>query len=851
MKNIKIFYLLCALFILFYKINIAQNVVIDSLLKEFKKVKHDTTRCNIYLKIGDLLESENLDSAIYYYKKAILLIENEKIKSEINVILLKIKLYRQIGIAMSDNGNYELAIDYYNKSLKISEDIIKQFPENLDVLEGISFAYTNIGLACYDIGSYDKAIEKFLKSLKNSEKIDANFPDKIDGKRGITSSYNNIGNVHKSIGNYDEAIQYFYKSLEIIEDLKIKYPEEFEIKEWELACYNNIGVSYYFKSDYKQSLDYFIKAMKIIEERGDKKWMSYCYSNIGNVYSDMEDYTSAKIYFLKSLKILEEIRDLNGLATIYCNLALIQNTLAERNIDQNQNLSLSLEYGNKAMEIAKEINSAVLIYQAAGIIKNSYKMLGNYKKAIDYYDILVQTKDTIFNEEKSNSIADAEKKFQTEKKQLQIENLEKDNSLKNSEIQKQKILILSFVLGFIIILVFSIFLYRLFVQKKKANIQLAQKNIEVEQKNEEITTQRDEISAQRDLVTSQKEEIEHIHIELTDSINYAKRIQEAVLPISEEYRSIMGEHFILFRPKDIVSGDFYWTAKINNTLIVAVADCTGHGVPGAFMSMLGISFLNEIIRNKAITKANEVLNELRKEIINALQQKGHSGEQKDGMDMSLIAINAQDSSPKFQDSSLKSQISSYKVQGNDEYFDKLSTLQLNIRTIEHSNHELQTTNNKQSYHAQWAGANNPLWIVSCNETLTGFKTLSEFNKDASVNNELQTTTELASSTKLNNELLELKPDKMPIAIYEKMDSFTNHEFQLVSGDCIYLMSDGYQDQFGGPNGKKFLSKNLKQLLIANCHLPMENQKQILEKTLLGWIGDSEQIDDITILGLKI
>ena len=92
---------------------------------------------------------------------------------------------------------------------------------------------------------------------------------------------------------------------------------------------------------------------------------------------------------------------------------------------------------------------------------------------------------------------------------------------------------------------------------------------------------------------------------------------------------------------------------------------------------------------------------------------------------------------------------------------------------------------------------------------------------------------------------------MPIAIYEKMDSFTNHEFQLVSGDCIYLMSDGYQDQFGGPNGKKFLSKNLKQLLIANCHLPMENQKQILEKTLLGWIGDSEQIDDITILGLKI
>ena len=181
--------------------------------------------------------------------------------------------------------------------------------------------------------------------------------------------------------------------------------------------------------------------------------------------------------------------------------------------------------------------------------------------------------------------------------------------------------------------------------------------------------------------------------------------------------------------------------------------------------------------------------------------------------------------------------------------------QSSVISNQSANNENLTSNIKHQtsnfFNAQWAGANNPLWIVSSDETLTGFKTLSEFSEDASANNEQRTTTELASSTKLNHKLIELKPDKMPIAIYEKIDSFTNHEFQLTSGDSIYLMSDGYQDQFGGLNNKKVLSKNLKQMLIAHSQLPMEEQKQKLENTLTNWIGNGEQIDDITILGLKI
>jgi serine phosphatase RsbU (regulator of sigma subunit) len=448
----------------------------------------------------------------------------------------------------------------------------------------------------------------------------------------------------------------------------------------------------------------------------------------------------------------------------------------------------------KAYQIAFEIGAIPNQNIASGHLKKAYSILGNYKEAFRFADIYISTKDSMFSDDKTKALAEMGTKYESEKKQLLIENLEKDNKLQIEENKKQKIVIYSFVLGFLIILFFSILLYRMFIQKKKANILLEQKNTEIHQQKEEIIAQRDEIEAQRDLVIQQKGHIEEIYQEVTDSINYAKRIQEAVLPVSEISRSILGEHFILFRPKDVVSGDFYWMAKIEKHTIIAVADCTGHGVPGAFMSMLGISFLNEIVRKKENTQAGHVLNELRKEIINALQQTGESGSQKDGMDMSLLVIN------------------------------KLS-------------------DSLDSYHAQWAGANNPLWIIRpviAMEERLKQSLIGSADCFADARNDVGCL-----------ELIELKPDKMPIAIHERMEDFTNHDIELRKGDCLYLMSDGYQDQFGGPNHKKFLSKNLKQLLINNSQLAMEEQKNVLERTLANWIGDGEQIDDITVLGLRL
>ena len=276
-------------------------------------------------------------------------------------------------------------------------------------------------------------------------------------------------------------------------------------------------------------------------------------------------------------------------------------------------------------------------------------------------------------------------------------------------------------------------------------------------------------------IHKQKKHIEEIHKDVTDSINYAKRIQTAILPERTLLKEHFTDHFILFKPRNVVSGDFYWWAEVTNQLVITVADCTGHGVPGAFMSMLGISFLREIVRKEYMTEPSRILHKLRKEIINALKQKNIESEQKDGMDISLCSINT-------------------------------DTLEM-----------------------QWAGANNPLYIIRSNPDLTTFEKLSN--------------------------LEEIKPDRMPIGIYDRMDKFTTHEIKLNKGDIIYLTGDGYKDQIGGPNNKKFMSKRLKELLLEISAKPMEEQHEILNNTINDWMNSYEvkyeQTDDITVMGIKI
>jgi len=319
-------------------------------------------------------------------------------------------------------------------------------------------------------------------------------------------------------------------------------------------------------------------------------------------------------------------------------------------------------------------------------------------------------------------------------------------------IEKQKMLIWFFVIALVLVTGLGYFIYRSYKIKKQANILL-------EAKNKQISQQRDEIQKQKEIAESQRDQIAYQKKHITDSIEYALRIQSALLPSLELFTDKL-DHFVLYKPRDIVSGDYYWVAEVDEKQIIIAADCTGHGVPGAFMSMLGVSFLNEIILNKGIHQPDKILNALRDEVMGALKQEEETSDVKDGMDMCVCLLD--------------------------------------------------TKNNS----LQFAGANNPLWIYS------------------------------------KGELTEIKGDKMPVAIHEAMKPFTNHWIDMKKGDTFYIHSDGFADQFGGENQKKFLSKNFKRVLAELQKKPMLEQGAELDRVFEEWRKDVEQIDDVTVIGVR-
>jgi len=320
------------------------------------------------------------------------------------------------------------------------------------------------------------------------------------------------------------------------------------------------------------------------------------------------------------------------------------------------------------------------------------------------------------------------------------------------QIEKQKLITYFVFVALILVTGLGYFVYVNYRNKKKANDIL-------QEKNRLITLQKEEIQEQKEVAEMQRDQISYQKKHITDSIHYALRIQRAILPSLELFTDEI-EHFVLYKPRDIVSGDFYWVNKKDNLWIVIAADCTGHGVPGAFMSMLGVSFLNEIVNNKNIHKPDQILNTLRDNIVSALKQEGAENGVKDGMDITVCAMD-------------------------------YSTGVL-----------------------EWAGANNPLFIV----------------QDGVLNH--------------------VKADKMPVAIHEVMEPFTLHTFKLNKGDTFYTFSDGFVDQFGGSNQKKFLSKNFKDVIMTLQDKTMFEQGVKLDEVFEEWKKDVEQVDDVTVIGLR-
>ena len=821
MMKVKLFLFLCLLIISSSFVFAQTDEKRDSLFNLLKKCNNDTCRCKTYLDIGDIYEHTFPDTAIFYYNKCLEYAREKGLNGKAATAM------QYIGIVNYNQGNYSSAIENYLKAIEIFRSTGDR--------EGLTGCYNNIGLVYSDQGLFELAKEQYLKAMKIHLENLSSCADKncFNDKMGITNNLTNISLIYLHQGNDLKAIDYQLKALRIKEDMLKDCGDEsncISLRNGIARCYNNIGIIHYNQKSMKKAADFYNRALQIYSETKEMYGVSYCYGNFGNLYSDMAlmaDEENVKdslmtlslSYYQKSLDLAKMLNDIGSMSSCYNNLGTVLSDLgryddaissykkaielyeitenlegraicfwnisdlyinladscALSNNQAQQYLKKAVEYGEMAYMLSSQIKTLPVKNGAAFALMKAYKKTGQINKALEFAEIFISTRDSVYNQDHSKSLAELSTKYETEKKDKENQLLRLDRELQNSTIKRQYILSISVSAGLLLMLVLAWVLYKSDKRRKKVNVLLSSQNLEIQQKNEEILTQRDEIASQRDLVTYQKEQIEIIFEELTSSIRYAQKIQHAMLPADNCLSASGLENFIIFKPKNIVSGDFYWVGFQDNLLTIAVADCTGHGVPGAFMSMLGITLLKEIILKEKITQPDEILNRTRKEVVKSLKQD--SGNQRDGMDIALCTIN-------------------------------LNTLEL-----------------------QFAGANNPRYIVKAEAEA------EEVKREENI--------ALASSLAL----IEVKGDKMPIGIHERMDAFSLHTYQLQKGDCIFMFSDGMADQFGGKDGKKLKYKQLKEILLANSKYPADVQKEKIEKYFMEWKGHLEQVDDVTVLGI--
>jgi serine phosphatase RsbU (regulator of sigma subunit) len=506
-----------------------------------------------------------------------------------------------------------------------------------------------IGNSYYLEGNFNPSLEYYLLALKLNEEL--------GDKKGIANGLMGIGNIYSAQGNNKLSLEYQLRSLAIRETLNDK--------DGIAGCLNNIGIIYMDFKEYDKALDYQLRSLKLKEEVGDKKGTSSNLGNIGAIYYELGNYPLALEYQEKAFQIRKELNNKKGMAMSYIDIGNIY--------EKQGKYAEAAESQLKAVQLAKEVGYKVALKSAYLGLSSVYEKLNEPKNALESYKSYTAIKDSIFNKENSSKLIEMQTKFDSDRKEKEIALLTKgreisdlrarqqqleletqkmealqktkeielketelqgekmENEAKNkelkvqqAELEKQAVVRNSIIGGLVVLCAFTLLLIIGIRQKQKANKTLEQKNREIEEAYEIIEISRDQIAEKNK--------------NITDSINYASRIQQAILPSKEEISRKLKDYFILYKPKDIVSGDFYFYAEQNDKVIVAVADCTGHGVPGAFMSMIGNDILNQIVIEKGVTTPSEILEMLNKGVKKALKQEAARAETGDGMDIALCSI---------------------------------------------------------------------------------------------------------------------------------------------------------------------------------------------------------------------
>ena len=687
-------------------------------LNKIEKTNNEQEISRVYKEIADTLKNLKVHSdALEFYEQSLEIEEKKGNKQNASVIL------EGMAEVFLDSGLYKSSINSYEKSLGIKEDLGDK--------KGVSEVLSNIGNVYETTYDFNEAINYYEKS--------AEVKGDIDDRPGLSDVMDNIGNLYYRQQFLEKSIDSYKKSAELNEQLN---------KQENLGSnYNKLGVAYYKMGNYDEAEKYYQKSLEIKQQTGNNKDVSMTYNNLGNLNLDQNKYKKAITFYEKSLKLKDDINYTYGKAVSFHNLG---NAYRQLNINTK-----AIENFELSKKISEENNFEELLARNIKALSELYLLVNATDKAADYKGLLADSEyaDIDINEPITESqiageMGESEKviKYLTEEVLRQKEMFEKQAtererenkinsqrlSIKNLQIKRQRILMGSLTIVIALILVALFLFYRQIVQKKRANAMLLQKN--------------NLISKQQKLIT--------------DNMKSASVIQRAAMPPDNLISNELSEFFVLNMPKDIVSGDFYWMDKRENKVFIAVADCTGHGVQGAVVSMLGIALLNEIVNKSYSKKPGELLDQLSIKIKYSLHQSGDIDEIREGMDIVLLKID------------------------------------------------------RKSNKIEFAGANNPVYIVR------------------------------------DGEIIEEKGDRNPIGYYSKGTLFETKTLETKKGDSLYMFSDGYIDQLGGDNLKKFLPKRFREVLKEINDRPMKERKEILMNKFNEWKGEYQQVDDIMIVGIR-
>lgn len=536
------------------------------------------------------------DSAFIWADTALVLGNKLKMdKVRANAYLVK-------GLVRAVQSRHEEAINFYNEAIPVYY--------KLNRLSTVAGCLSNIAMVYATMTNYPKAIEYMLKA--------STIAEKAGDKQVLATCLGNLGHISYEKGDYDAAIEYNKRSLVLREEIK-------DISGI-AVLYNNIGLNFTQKKNYAEALTYHEKSLAIKRELDDQFGIIYSLENIGTVYlekakasNDKALFSKANKYYNEALAIAVKLEERQGISECYKYLAEIDVYLG--------NSKEAIEKLKKSIEISRSIEFNQLTLESYKYLANLYDKTGDHKNALATTKALMSLKDSILNKENNKQMLEMESKYNNEKNHWEIQKLQGDKKFNEELRATQRKINLYLIVAVILVGLVGIVIFIGFLNKRKANKIIQHQKEEVDKKNLEIEQQKKLVEYQRDLVEDKNKEI-------VDSINYAKKIQYALLAHEDFLKGNLPEHFILFKPKDIVSGDFYWAAKKGNRFYIAVCDSTGHGVPGAFMSLLNISFLNEAVNEKNILAPNEIFNHVRKRLIESIPEEN----QKDGMDGILICF---------------------------------------------------------------------------------------------------------------------------------------------------------------------------------------------------------------------